>query len=68
MVGLRRSSGIKIAEIESTLGISYSNYLKKEIKPKLEAGILLKKDNSITVKKNFKFITDGIASELFITS
>ena len=68
MVGLRRSSGIKMSEIESTLGISYSNYLSKEIKPKLEAGILFKKDNRITVKKNFKFITDGIASELFITS
>ena len=68
MVGLRRSSGIKMSEIESTLGISYSNYLNKEIKPKLEAGILFKKDNRITVKKNFKFITDGIASELFITS
>ena len=68
MVGLRRSSGIKISEIESTLGISYSSYLNKEIKPKLEAGILSKNDNRITVKKNFKFITDGIASELFITS
>ena len=67
MVGLRRSSGIKISEIESALGISYSNYLNQEIKPKLEAGILFKKDNSISVKKNFKFITDGIASELFIT-
>ena len=68
MVGLRRSSGIKISEIESTLGISYSSYLNQEIKPKLEAGILFKKDNRITVKKNFKFVTDGIASELFITS
>ena len=68
MVGLRRSSGIKISEIESTLGISYRDYLNKEIKPKLDEGILDKKDNRITVKKNFKFITDGIASELFITS
>ena len=68
MVGLRRSSGIKISEIESTLGISFSNYLNQEIKPKLDAGILDKKENRITVKKNFKFITDGIASELFITS
>ena len=67
MVGLRRSSGIKISEIESTLGISYIDYLNQEIKPKLDAGILSKKDNRITVKKNFKFITDGIASELFIT-
>ena len=68
MVGLRRSSGIKISEIESTLGISYGDYLNKEIKSKLYEGILDKKDNIITVKKNFKFITDGIASELFITS
>ena len=68
MVGLRRSSGIKILEIESTLGISYGEYLNKEIKSKLYEGILDKKDNRITVKKNFKFITDGIASELFITS
>ena len=67
MVGLRRSSGIKISEIESTLGILYIDYLNKEIKPKLDAGILSKIDNRITVKKNFKFITDGIASELFIT-
>ena len=68
MVGLRRSSGIKMSEIESTLGVSYINYLNQEIKPKLEAGILFKKHNRITVKKNFKFVTDGIASELFITS
>ena len=67
MIGLRRSTGINIDELKSKLDKKYVHHFLKEISLKISKGILEKKENIIYTCDDYKFMTDGIASDLFIT-
>ena len=67
MIGLRRSTGINIDELKSKFDKKYVHHFLKEISLKISKGILEKKENIIYTCDDYKFMTDGIASDLFIT-
>ena len=67
MIGLRRSTGINIDKLKHVFNEKYINHFLREISPKIKQGILVKKVNKIHISENYKFMTDGIASDLFIT-
>ena len=66
MTGLRIQKGISLSDIEKDFGSHYSNYLKKEALPYIEKGLLLLENDHILTSKEGLFLSDGIASDLFI--
>lgn len=66
MTGLRIQKGISLSDIEKDFGSHYSNYLKKEARPYIEKGLLLLENDHILTSKEGLFLSDGIASDLFI--
>ena len=67
MIGLRRSSGINIDDLKLQFDQKFIDHLLKVISLKIDDGILVKKENKIYTSDEYKFMTDGIASDLFIT-
>ena len=66
MTGLRIQKGISLSDIEKDFGSHYSNYLKKEARPYIEKGLLLLENDHILTSREGLFLSDGIASDLFI--
>lgn len=80
MTRLRTADGISVQEISEVFGERYSDYLRKQAKQHIENGLLQnvtstdlllreQEINSIerlTVTKKGKFLSDGIASDLFL--
>ena len=66
MTGLRIQKGISLSDIEKDFGSHYSNYLKKEALPYIEKGLLVLENDHILTSKEGLFLSDGIASDLFI--
>jgi len=66
MTGLRIQKGISLSDIEKDFGSHYSNYLKKEALLYIEKGLLLLENDHILTSKEGLFLSDGIASDLFI--
>jgi len=67
MIGLRRSTGINIDDLKLKFDQKFIDHFLKEISLKINDGILVKKENKIYTSDEYKFMTDGIASDLFIT-
>jgi oxygen-independent coproporphyrinogen-3 oxidase len=65
MTGLRTIWGISVAKIESNFGLIFKNYFFKNAEKYLKNGTLQQINDTITVTKNGKFLSDGIASDLF---
>jgi oxygen-independent coproporphyrinogen-3 oxidase len=68
MTRLRTAQGISLNEVEGLFGRSYKEYLLNQIKPHLENHLLLKVKDSISVTKKGKFLSDGIAADLFLVN
>ena len=68
MTGLRTIWGVNLNKIKSDFGISYSEKLLKNIKPFLQKKLLdfNIETQTLTTTKKGKFLSDGIASDLFI--
>jgi oxygen-independent coproporphyrinogen-3 oxidase len=66
MTGLRTTWGVSLERIETEFGIEYSNYLKKQIQKFLTDDLLFIENNILKPTPKGKFLTDGIASDLFI--
>jgi len=67
MIGLRTSDGIDLDFIKSRFNnINIESFLK-QIKIKIKKGIIIKNQNKLHTSEDYKFMTDGIASDLFIT-
>jgi oxygen-independent coproporphyrinogen-3 oxidase len=67
MIGLRRSTGINIDDLKLKFDQKFIDHFLNEISLKINDGILIKKENKIYTSDEYKFMTDGIASDLFIT-
>jgi len=65
MTRLRTMWGINLLEIEELFGNKYVNYLHKELAVFIEKGLIKKNENNYTITQKGKFLSDGIASDLF---
>lgn len=66
MIGLRTIWGVDLNKINQNFSAEIIDYLNKEIKPKLESGILKIENNHLLIPEKHWFLADGIASDLFI--
>lgn len=65
MTRLRTQSGIDLDEIQSVFGQSYLDYLMRQAQPHLEEFNLVIKEKSLSITPKAKFLSDGIAADLF---
>jgi oxygen-independent coproporphyrinogen-3 oxidase len=65
MTGLRTIWGVSLERIETEFGLEYLNYLKKQSQKFLDDDLLSIENNILKPTAKGKFLTDGIASDLF---
>jgi oxygen-independent coproporphyrinogen-3 oxidase len=65
MTGLRTIWGVSLERIETEFGLEYLNYLKKQSQKFLNDELLSIENNTLKPTAKGKFLTDGIASDLF---
>lgn len=68
MIGLRTSDGIDLDFIKSEFSDLNLDSLSKQIDLKIKEGVLIKTNNKLHTSKEYKFLTDGVASDLFVTN
>ena len=66
MTRLRTKLGVDLNEIENKFGLTYRAYLMDQIKKFQENKLVFIKDETLHIKPQGKFLSDGIASELFL--
>ena len=66
MTGLRTIWGVSLDRVEKEFGADYLKYLHKQAKKFLDDELLIIENNILKTTKKGKFLTDGIASDLFI--
>lgn len=65
MTGLRTIEGISLEFVESTFGSTYAKYLEAQTARQLETQDLYWDGDHLKIAKSAKFLTDGLASNLF---
>jgi oxygen-independent coproporphyrinogen-3 oxidase len=65
MTGLRTIWGVSLERIEKEFGLDYLNYLKKQTQKFLNDDLVFIENNILKPTAKGKFLTDGIASDLF---
>ncbi|MBF4514976.1 radical SAM family heme chaperone HemW [Flavobacterium sp. ANB] len=65
MTGLRTIWGVSLDRIEKEFGSEYLNYLKQQAQKFLNDDLLFIENNILKPTSKGKFLTDGIASDLF---
>ena len=65
MTGLRTIWGVSLDRIETEFGLEYLNYLKKQSQKFLDDELLSIENDILKPTAKGKFLTDGIASDLF---
>ncbi|MDH3381692.1 MAG: radical SAM family heme chaperone HemW [Flavobacteriaceae bacterium] len=65
MTGLRTIWGVSIEKVERDFGLNYKNYLLEQATIHLKNDLLYLDDDKLLVTKKGKFLSDGIASDLF---
>jgi len=66
MTGLRTIWGVSLDRIQNEFGQTYLDYLMKQAQKFLNDDLVFIEDNILKPTKKGKFLTDGIASDLFI--
>lgn len=66
MIGLRTIWGVDLTDFNSKFSEEIQSHFNKEVKSKLEEGILQIEDNFLKIPEKSWFLADGIASDLFI--
>lgn len=66
MTGLRTIWGISLSKIEKEFGLNFKTYVLQQAKNFIEDHLLFLDGDTIVVTKKGKFLSDGIASELFM--
>lgn len=66
MTGLRTIWGVSLNKIEQEFGETYLNYLNQQAAKFIEDHLLFIDDNILRTTKKGKFLSDGIASDLFL--
>ena len=65
MTGLRTVWGVSLEKVEIDFGINYKNYLLEQSQKHINEHLLYLDDGKLLVTKKGKFLSDGIASDLF---
>lgn len=65
MTGLRTIWGVSLTKVEQEYGMHYKNYLLEQAEPLIKEHLLYIDDATLHVTKTSKFLSDGIASNLF---
>lgn len=65
MTGLRTKKGVSLEKVESEFGNDYTGYLLKQAEGHLQNELLILETQTLRVSKKGKFLSDGIASDLF---
>ncbi|MFD2563127.1 radical SAM family heme chaperone HemW [Aquimarina rubra] len=66
MTGLRTIWGVSLQKIEDDFGLTYKEYLLKQAQKHLDEHLLFLDGDIVVVTKKGKFLSDGIASDLFL--
>lgn len=66
MTGLRTIWGVSLERVEQEFGKTYLDYLNKQAAKFMEDHLLFIDDNILRTTKKGKFLSDGIASDLFL--
>jgi oxygen-independent coproporphyrinogen-3 oxidase len=66
MTGLRTIWGVSLKRVETEFGKTYLDYLNKQSYNYIEDHLLFVDDNILRTTKIGKFLSDGIASDLFL--
>ena len=66
MTGLRTIWGVSLDRIATEFGESYLNYLNQQAAKYMEDDLLFVEENILRTTKKGKFLSDGIASDLFL--
>jgi len=66
MTGLRTIWGVSLERIEQEFGKTYLDYLNQQASKFIEDHLLFVDDNILRTTKKGKFLSDGIASDLFL--
>lgn len=66
MTGLRTIWGISLDRIETEFGKTYRDYLNQQAAKYIEDHLLFVDENILRTTKKGKFLSDGIASDLFL--
>ena len=65
MTGLRTIWGVSLYKIDLEFGKEYLNYLEKQVQKFIENGLVSIENHTLKTTSKGKFLTDGIASDLF---
>ena len=66
MTGLRTIWGVSLERIETEFGSSYLDYLHQQVEKYISDNLLEVENNILKTTKKGKFLSDGIASDLFL--
>lgn len=66
MTGLRTIWGVSLKKVEDDFGLTYKEYLLKQAQKHLDEHLLFLDEDILIVTKKGKFLSDGIASDLFL--
>ncbi len=66
MTGLRTIWGISLSKIEEAFGLKFKEYALQQAEKHLEDHLLFQDGDRIVVTKKGKFLSDGLASDLFL--
>ncbi|MGS2725383.1 radical SAM family heme chaperone HemW [Psychroserpens sp. BH13MA-6] len=65
MTGLRTIWGVSLEKVKHDFGVSYKDYLLLQAEPFITQHLLYIDDEKLKITKKGKFLSDGIASDLF---
>ena len=66
MTGLRTIWGVSLVKVKEDFGTSFLEYLQKECAKHIEENLLYIEEGVLRTTEKGKFLTDGIASDLFL--
>jgi oxygen-independent coproporphyrinogen-3 oxidase len=66
MTGLRTVWGVSLVKVEEDFGMNYKKYLLEQSQKHIDEHLLYLDDDKLLVTKKGKFLSDGIASDLFM--
>ncbi len=66
MTGLRTIWGVSLVKIETEFGSNYLDYLNQQAEKYISDNLLKVENNILKTTKKGKFLSDGIASDLFL--
>ena len=66
MTRLRTAKGVSLQAVKEQFGTTYYDYLQKQAEPHLQEHLLFEENDFLVVTKKGKFLSDGIASDLFM--